>query len=172
MSWYVRYLLLNSAEIRETAINPLGGSFTDSTLDRNLLYDDTDSLFLVDNNDDSIIIGNTSSSLEDNDLFNDLLIVEKKINELHKAGKLTSGDLDFLEGMKIDPIVSSLDGRRAAITERFVLLCDRISYYMSDIFTDEGFLNHLREDRKFSREQISRVKNFISSNMKITRSNQ
>jgi len=167
MSWYVRYLLLNSDEIRESAENPLQlhgistreDSYSEELMDDEPIYSDDYGPFSLDNN------------IYENDFFNDLLIVEKKIKELSIAGVLSGKDLDLIKIMSSDPVMYSLSTPlgvgRFSIEDRFNLITNLISKSLGSIFTDEGYVEYLTEKYHLDEKRVKILKEFIANNIKI-----
>jgi hypothetical protein len=164
MSWYVRYLLLNSEVIREGVLNPYVSSYQLNTEDA----DETDRTTNIFYDDD--LIGSIANPIEDSDLFNDLLMVEKTLTELHATGIITGRDLELVKNMSQDTHISSLEDPlgvgRFTISERFVLVCNLVADKLGDLFTDEGYIRYFKNKYNLEEEQVHLFKLFLDTNLK------
>jgi len=111
----------------------------------------------------------TTQDIE-SDEYNNLLIIESKIKELHSEGFLSDIDVYILDlvsdGRPIKDLEVLIDKSRKTISITFIQLCDRISYFLGGYFTDEGFLDSMKESYKLSDEQISEIKKHIAGKFK------
>ena len=111
----------------------------------------------------------TTEDIE-SDEYNNLLVVEGKINELHSQGFLSDIDIYILElvsdGRPLKELEGSIDKNRITISKTFVQLCDRISYFLGGYFTDEGFLENMKSNYKLDDTQIEAVKLHMTGKFK------
>lgn len=95
----------------------------------------------------------------DEDLYDDLLIVEKKIAELHKKGLLSDADINVINYMNNNQSLRSLSKKhrvsRITLSQRFRNICNRLAFYLGGYFTDTGYLQRLKQKYKLTDEQIS-----------------
>lgn len=106
----------------------------------------------------------------ESDEYNNLLVVESKINELYNEGFLSDIDLSILQlvadGRPIRNLESEIDKNRITISKTFVQICDRISYFLGGYFTDEGFLDVLKSNYRLNDNQVSELKEYMSGKFK------
>lgn len=117
-------------------------------------------------NRDSIksMYGNTDGLEED--VYNNLLVLEGKINELYDSGLLSDLDLIVIESANNESLKSQLSivmKDRHTYSKIFSQICERISYFLGGYFTDDGFLESLSKAYKLSHEQVETVRQYMSS---------
>jgi hypothetical protein len=108
----------------------------------------------------------------ESDEYNNLLTVESKIDELYEEGLLSDIDLSIInllaDGRPIKDVEGLIDKNRLAISRTFVQLCNRIAYFLGGYFTDEGFLDNMKESYKLSDAQIEELNVYIHGKFKHT----
>jgi hypothetical protein len=106
----------------------------------------------------------------DSDEFNDLIVIEKKIEELYREGFLSDMDIFIINGISdgsnITELTDSLGKSRIVIGRTFVQICDRVAYFIGGYFTDEGYLNHMREDYKLSEDDLDKLRTYMGGRFK------
>lgn len=136
MSWYVETLIIFSDSIRSNINSDHAG------------YGE-------------IIV---ESNLDDND-FNNLLIVEKKIEDIYKKGLLASRELEIINavatGQSLSKLESELDLNRITISKIFSAVCEKIAYTLGGEFTDDGYVSYMKHKHNLSDKQIITLKNLI-----------
>jgi hypothetical protein len=104
----------------------------------------------------------------ESDQFNDLILVEKTIEELSKKGLLSTTDLDIIAEMSGD--VSGFLGKpksqRETENKKYSSICDRIAFYMGGYFTDEGYLAYMKTKHRLTEDQVETMRNYIASPFK------
>jgi len=104
----------------------------------------------------------------ESDEYNNLLIIESKISELVKSGRIDSFELALLEYVSISQNYSALEKtlgiNRKTIERHFKKICDRISYALGDVFTDAGYLNYMKESYNLSSKEIKILEMHINGN--------
>ncbi len=112
----------------------------------------------------------TSEPDIDSDQYNDLLVIEKKIEELHEEGFLSDLDLYIIDlvsdGRPIKDLEKSLDRSRITISKTFIQICNRIAYFLGGYFTDEGFLENMKQNYRLSDEDIEKLNSYINGKFK------
>lgn len=178
MSWYVQFLVTNADNIRnepsdvdkvyqdgeEGEFMPIiseyyntprliPGFYEATTLD---LYERIDIL--------------TVPNYED-DVYNDLLILEKKIKEMKDARLLESKDIKILlgisKGFSFDDVGQKVGMDRKSIRLRFRRICDTVAFYIGGIYTDDGFVEYAREKYNLKQEQVEKLSKIIEENRRI-----
>lgn len=141
MSWYVEYLLLNRETIRAQTLYSQSQIFDDNyTLDYN------------------------------NDDYNNLLILEKKLVYIIEKKLLTDKELQILNAVMTNKslveIGKVLGITRFTLSKFFNTICDRLAFLLGNEFSDEGYLEHMQESYKLTDEQIEKVKEYMKSNQR------
>ena len=110
-----------------------------------------------------------SHDLESDD-YNNLLLVEKKVDTLYKAGILLPFDIDVLRAVSNGDSVIDLEKKlglnRVTISKLFISLCNRIAYFMGGGFTDEGYIAQVARDNRLTNNQVKILRKYISSKFK------
>lgn len=95
--------------------------------------------------------------------FNDLLIVEKAVDELKELGLLSPSDLDVLNDNR-DSFRTR--NQKYVFDKRFSYVCERIAYYLGGYFTDDGYISYLTKKHKLSPKQVETVRAYMKSQFK------
>jgi hypothetical protein len=162
MSWYVENLIRHSIEIKSSIygdINPskvIYGSIPEMVEG---VHESSDGLhfspFTIDFN---------------NNEYTNLLLVEKKIKELIDNKQLSDKEIIIINGIMSSESLSSLQKKtgitRMTISKIFTKICERLAYLLGDDFTDEGFLNDLKESHHLTEEELERAHKYMTSNKK------
>ena len=113
---------------------------------------------------------NNLLDLESNDEFNDLILIEKKIEELYKDELLSDFDIEVIDYMSDGKPLSEskeyLGKGKQSISKHFSSICKRIGYFLGGHFTDEGFINEIAKNKNLTKEQIDKARKFMSSSYK------
>lgn len=142
MSWIVERLLIDRNLIRSGVS---GNSYLDGTS--------------VQHSD--------NIQLLESDTFNRLIFLEKKINELYEDKYITDNEMAIIrhisEGYSITEISQLTNKSRITISNIFRNACNRISFHLGGSYTDQGFLDDLKENYRLSDVEIAKVNNRINS---------
>ena len=95
--------------------------------------------------------------------FNDLLIVEKAVDELEELGLLSPNDLEILNDSKDNYRTKA---QKETYARRLTYICERIAYYLGGYFTDEGYINYLTKKYKLTLEQQEAAREYMKSRFK------
>lgn len=99
----------------------------------------------------------------ESDEFNDLLLVEKEISSLLKRSLITKPEIQvlssYLEGHNVEDL--ELNKRSIILVIRSVT--KRISMCLGGIFTDEGYIDYIKNKYKLDNEQVKVIANYIRS---------
>ena len=111
----------------------------------------------------------TKQDIEADD-YNDLLVIEKKITELQNEGFLSDVDMYILElvsdGRSLKELEEQIGKSRVTISRAFVQICDRIAYFLGGYFTDDGFLQSMKDNYRLGDEDMDKIKEHIESKYK------
>ena len=97
------------------------------------------------------------------DEFNDLLVIEKAVNELKELNLLSEQDIDILYG---DREYHKTKMNRDTHTKQYSLVCNRIAYYLGGYFTDEGYIQYLTRKYRLTEEQQETARLYMNSKFK------
>jgi DNA-binding CsgD family transcriptional regulator len=142
--WYVELLLMNREAIRQNIYN---NEYEEST-------------------------GLIESFVDlDDATYNDLLDVERAVNILVKNGSLDRQELDVIN-LVISIKSLSKAGRelglsRATITKIFKNACFKVSYFLGGHFTDDGYIDYLKEKYKLTPEQVEKIYKYLEGNYRL-----
>ena len=106
----------------------------------------------------------------ESDEFNNLLVVESKIKELHESGFLSDIDVWIInlmsDGRPIKNLEADVGKNRITISRTFIQICDRVSYFLGGYFTDEGFLENMKANYKLNDKDIDKLKIHMNGKFK------
>ena len=112
----------------------------------------------------------------ESDEYNNLLVVESKINDLIKKGLISKHEkkvIDmFSDGKSLGDLETLLGINRVTVSKVFKEACDKVSFSLGGAFTDSGYVDYMVEKYKLSEEEADKLDKFIKSNLrhKIIRS--
>lgn len=111
----------------------------------------------------------TKSDFE-SDEYNDLLVVEKKIKDLHEAGIISDQELLLLQYVEDGkPMSDSKEGfgkNRISLSIDFNNLCTKIAFYIGGYFTDEGYVDYMKNKYNLTDEQVNSLLDYMKSKYK------
>jgi len=106
----------------------------------------------------------------EDDEYNNLLVVESKVNFLVESGLIQKQELDVLNlltsGKRFKDIEGVLNLNRVTISKVFREVCKKISFSLGGVFTDDGYVNYMVEKYKLTSEEASKLERYIQSNLK------
>ncbi len=109
---------------------------------------------------------------EKEDLFLDCLHLEKKINEMNEKKMFTPYEISILEFVMEGDTYSSLGERlgmdRGTISMKFRSICKRIAFYIGGTFTDEGYVNYMKEKYNLRTYQVELLISYMNSRFRHT----
>jgi len=111
----------------------------------------------------------TKSDIE-SDEYNDLIVVERKIKDLHNANIISDQELlliDYVSDGK--PMAHSKKGfgkNRMTIGKDFRNLCNKIGFYLGSYFTDDGYVEYMKEKYELTDEDVKKMINYMTSRYK------
>lgn len=152
MSWIVQNLLSNRTRIRAKSFNHV----LDSTF--------TPDLELADYSTFEDTLG-YSDPLIESDEFNDLIVVEKAIEELIEMNLLSQQDIEVLE-REVGGYYNRKNGQRKAQSKEFSKLCERVAYFLGGYFTDEGYIDYMARKYNLCSDDMLLLRVYIKSRYK------
>jgi hypothetical protein len=147
--WYVRELLLNREVIRSELFS------SDGTND--FVDDYTEVPYVEDENCFDILSGSF-----DIDTYDDLLTIESQLKKLIESGEIKDIYIEIfqsvLEERDSSKIMDKYGISSWTIANILDRICGRIADDLGDYFTDEGYIEMLKNKYKLTEEQIKRVR--------------
>jgi len=155
-SWYVESILRSRDIIRSNVFEAPHLVYRPSTLvSLDATYDDS----------------SYSCNFDDDD-YNNLLVIEKKIYELFNKEIITNLELSIInivgDGKSLASAGQFLDISRATISKIFSNICDRIAYTLGGIFTNDGYLDYMKDKYNLTDIQLDKAKEYIESKYRHT----
>ena len=106
----------------------------------------------------------------ESDEFNNLIVVEGKIKELHSSGFLSDIDIWIVDlvsdGRPIRNLEEDVGKNRITISRTFIQICDRIAYFLGGYFTDDGFLESMKINYKLNDTEVDKLKLHMNGKFK------
>jgi|WetSurSiteA1Bulk_404760.scaffolds.fasta_scaffold07284_6 hypothetical protein len=138
-SWYVKTLIQNKETIKRNIYKESAGKIESSyTID----FEDMD--------------------------YNNLLLIETLIEKLIQSNSISDREIvvlnQILAGNSIAMIEKSLGISRITLTKILDDLCDRVAFILGGEFTNEGYLEYMREKYNLTEEQITKARDYMISN--------
>lgn len=152
MSWIVQNLWSNRERIKNKSRRDNGIAYNFA-----LLYGGN-----VELDEDSV--GYDDPFIE-SDEFNDLMMIEKAVDELKELSLLSEEDLQVLYSSG-QGIYTEGNKQRKTQARHFYFVCERIAYYLGGYFTDDGYLHYLAKKYKLTSKQVQLARAYMSSKFK------
>lgn len=101
----------------------------------------------------------------ESDEYNDLLLIEKKIDSLKRDGLLSDEELETISEATGDTpgFYSKSRVKRETLQRKFTAICDRLAFYLGGYFTDEGYLDYMRKKYRLDEEQLEVLRTYMKS---------
>jgi hypothetical protein len=110
---------------------------------------------------------------EDDDDFDNLLTIEAKLKELLENKQLSSKEAiiinNLLNNKSFTQTGRELKMSRMTISKIFSNVCNRVAFLLGREFTNEGYLDYMREKYCLTDQQISKARIHINSNQKYNK---
>jgi|SRR5688572_11620554 len=122
--------------------------------------------WIVQNHINNRLRIHTKADIE-SDEFNDLILIEKAIEELRKKELLTKEQVDLLKnatdkGFPESFIIES-GKSKYVLSKEYSKICERLAYYLGGYFTDDGYLSYMKKKYALDEDKVSILKDFIKS---------
>jgi len=72
------------------------------------------------------------------------------------------------DGRPLKTLEGSIGKSRVTISKTFIQICNRIAYFLGGYFTDEGFLDNLKNDNRLSEDDMEKARDYINGKFKHT----
>ncbi len=102
----------------------------------------------------------------DSDEFNDLMMIEKAIEELKKKQLLSDEEIEVIDSYRNEDYRNKTRNERWTVSKRYTKICEKISFYLGGYFTDDGYLSYIQDKYKLNEEQINALRLHIKSKFK------
>lgn len=116
-------------------------------------------------NSTKILLRKTNS-----EMYEYLLTLEAKINDLKKLGILTEEELSLIEDLKNNKTITQLSKElglsRVTTSTKIDDLTKKLSLYLGGIFTDSGYLNYMQRRYNLTYKQVKMLEEKIKSKYK------
>lgn len=106
------------------------------------------------------------------DVFDRLLFLEKRVEELYEEGLISDQEIDILREVQKEKSFSQISREvnlsRSTVTKIFRNACNRIAFYLGGYYTNDGFLERMQEKYNLSDEEIYEVYKKINGRFRHT----
>lgn len=106
----------------------------------------------------------------DSDEYNDLILLEKKIEQLHDIGIISDDELgiiNYLKGGNLSSDAKKLLGKeRKTVSRKINDVCNKVAFYLGSYFTDEGYVNYMKNKYNLSNEQLNIMIDYMRNKFK------
>jgi len=100
--------------------------------------------------------------------YNNLLRVQKQIKFMANDNLFSSKEIlvlgAILAGKSIKDIEKEFGLSRITVSKIFSDICDRIALILGREFTNDGYLDYIKNKHKLSSEQVEKARNYMQSN--------
>jgi hypothetical protein len=106
----------------------------------------------------------------ESDEYNNILVIEKKIKELHESGFLSDPDMYVIDlvadNRPLRELQENLGRSHVTTSDLFIQICERIAYFLGGYFTDEGFIHSMQKNYRLSDEDVDKLRSHIKGKFK------
>jgi hypothetical protein len=106
----------------------------------------------------------------DSDEYNNLLLMERKIEILDSHRVISSLEMNILNlfrnGCIPKEVAQILGLNRDTVAGIFIKICDKISFYLGGEFTDDGYITYMQEKYNLKEEEVEKLKKYMTGNLK------
>jgi hypothetical protein len=104
----------------------------------------------------------------EDETYSNLLVLERKIEELKTNGTITDKEYKIIELIKNctspDELEKEMHMAKFNIYKIFSSVCETIANELGGEFTNEGFLLKIKKSKNLSEEQIQRLRGYFKRN--------
>lgn len=115
---------------------------------------------IVENNSDESYCINFES-----DEYNDVLILEDKIDEMFKCGTLSEQEIFILNELSLGKsylqVSRELNFSRSVVKKIFDSICKKVEFSLGGVYTDEGYLEDLQERYNLTPQQVEKARQYM-----------
>jgi hypothetical protein len=106
----------------------------------------------------------------ESDEFNDLIVIEKKIEELYKDGIISDDEISLLSYIEDGkPVANSKENfgkNRISLAKDFTKLCNKIAFYVGGYFTDDGYADYMKTKYNLTDPEVEKMLIYMKSKYK------
>jgi hypothetical protein len=139
-AWKVEYLLKNQQMIRDNLVEDCGNFLQEPLISYNF----------------------------ENEVYGDLLIIERTIEELRAKGKISDIEyliIDLIKNSTMPKEMERITGiEKQTIYKIFSNSCGKIAFILGNNFTNEGMIESICQERDLSEEQVQMLRNYVNRN--------
>jgi hypothetical protein len=111
----------------------------------------------------------TNGDIE-SDEFNDLIVIEKKIKSLYMADIISKEEMNLIDYVADGkPMANSKENygkNRISLAKDFSSLCRKIAFYVGGQFTDDGYVDYMKNKHHLTEEQVQKLHDYMNSKYK------
>lgn len=108
-----------------------------------------------------------SSDDIESDVLSDLFVVERKLKSLYENKLISKFELYLLDTVinskSMKSASANLGISRLTLSKMFKGVCNKVSFSLGGIFTDEGYISYMKNRYNLNDEQVNRLAKFIKS---------
>lgn len=108
--------------------------------------------------------GYTYVDLTGND-YNNLLVLEKTIDELYELGIITDKELKVIDQIATAKPLRELEKEdsmaRHSLSRIFYTVCEKLAFILGGEFTDEGYLKYIQHKFKLNDKQVEQAREYM-----------
>jgi hypothetical protein len=97
--------------------------------------------------------------------YNNLLILEKNICELYKAGNITDREIQLIDKVATGKSFRELEKQdtlaRHSLAKIFHTVCEKLAFILGGEFTDEGYLEYLKTKHNLDEGQVELAREYM-----------
>ena len=170
MSWIVRNLILDKYEIISNMTQYKKSQLRHPTTYGDLEYDDISLLYTED---DGIFNDNVYFVVIDfeNNEYNFLLQIDMKIKEMCESNQLTIKELEILrtlsDGNSYKEAGEKINIGRNSVRKIFNSTCNKIAFALGGVFTNEGYVEYMKDRHNLSDIEVSKMITLMESNRRL-----
>jgi hypothetical protein len=101
----------------------------------------------------------------EDDSFNDLIILEKKIKDLLDSGFIKKGELDLLRQIinckNIYILAKEINTDYRTLQVFLNSITTKLSMCLGSVFTNEGYLEKICRNNNLTHEEIEKIRNYL-----------
>lgn len=106
----------------------------------------------------------------ESDEYNDLIVMEKKIEDLFEAGIISKNEMLIIQyiqdGKPVSNSKKDFGKNRISLTKNFGKLCNKIAFYIGGTFTDDGYVDYMKTKYNLTDEQVEIMIDYMKSRYK------
>jgi DNA-binding CsgD family transcriptional regulator len=151
------------SNIKNLKITKIDDTVTPEMLDAGMFYD-------VDDGSIPDEISYVELDFE-NDEYNFLIQIDMKIRDMHVAGQLTPEECYIVEklsdGNSYKEVARDLELGKNSVRKIFNSTCNKLAFALGGVFTDEGYVEYMKDKHGLTEIEISKMITLMESNRRL-----